>query len=118
LYRGRKLTANNAQKGFDLEFSACELIEDAFYVVTHLFNVTLPCCIAQLPAFVHEFHKLYFVRHLLENQCIKQPITSATNKEWHRETLGTPIFEEYIATGQSRFPLSRKRSRDSGYVDK
>jgi hypothetical protein len=92
------------------------LIEDAFYVVVLLFTVKLPRSIDEILPFINEIHKLYQIRELLEKQCIEEERGAKVN--WQRDTLDTPIFEDYIETNQNHIPGKyRKRFRDGSYVD-
>lgn len=96
-------------------FYKCSLIEDGFYAIVLLFDIMLPSSLTELPSFAFNIHKLYQIRDILQNECCMAEGNCPSN--WKRETLDTPVLEEYLKTNSNHVPSTkRKHSVDESYV--
>jgi hypothetical protein len=98
-----------------LYFFKAQLVEDGFYVVVNLFSITIPLYFDDLPAFIHDTWKLFYIRNMLINECILNNNNNTSN--WKRDTLETPLLDTVFEHNCNNRPMSNKRRRKDNDSD-
>lgn len=106
----------NIFTGLEVRFYCMALIEDAFYAVVFLLSISLPSAVDNIAPFIHGIENLYKIRDILRNKCTKNQ--NNIHKEWRRDTMETPIFEDMIETTTNKRPARKtnKRDRDGNFT--
>ncbi|GAA5802195.1 hypothetical protein HPULCUR_007656 [Helicostylum pulchrum] len=92
--------------GDEVRFYLMTLLDEAFYVSLYLKSIRLPLCMRDMKKFVNELNDIFSIRNLIS--CISKIDTS---QKWKRDTLQTPLFEDYVPTTVNHRPVKKGKKR-------
>ncbi|GAA5815769.1 hypothetical protein MFLAVUS_009284 [Mucor flavus] len=100
--------------GDEVRFYGMTILDEAFYVSIYLKSIRLPLSMRDMKKFVNELNDIFSIRNLVSSICKIE-----TSQKWKRETLQTPLFEDYVPTNVNRRPVKKgkKRQQDEEYAN-